>query len=748
MTTYIEELDSSYYRFGDDDHGILTLLADRYMGANPAAPFTYRAFHKSGIMQTAEGLFNINLAEKLPHARVGQYAYACALVWSESERNLELGLSCLGPLRFYFNGQLAYRSNVIDEIKPDAKVKLNVDFRKGWNYLAIQMRKTPAGFGCLFGAEEAKVRILNVLSPFQERKGQAGWVFSEPTNEDIYAGGAFPDLLASEKDSGLSWLPVTEWSPEESGMLPCERIFGMHPGLAAYAWSKVIVSGTRKQVCKLEGSAEGPLTVWIKGEPVVDCKQAGEFATTVELPAGKHDVLVKSICGANRWGFRIGILAGDVPCALAQPYPIQGYAEPWLYAGPVDAKDETNPSAIMSMSHLFDDAMGGPGMSGKVYWQLDAPAARVRPYYENAMLSNKWTTSGVTNFGRWDYPLGVTMYGLLQSGRLLERPDLIKYAIAHIRACTDMYEYSLWDRKEYGFPAVNQQLVLMKMLDNCGSFGSAMLEAYAECEDPNFLAIAGKIADFIINRLERKKDGVFFRECRGDYSENTMWADDLYMSTPFLRRFADSTGSRRALDEAAKQFLLFKKYLFMPEQKIMSHVFDFKYERATGIPWGRGNGWTIFSLSEVLEVLPEEHPDRPELLAFFNALCEGYIKLQGDNGLWHQVLNDPDAYQEASCTAMFAFAFARGVRFGWLNEPSLYADAALKAWEGLTRNAIDRHGNVHGVCSGSRYSFTAEYYKEDLLTVLNDNHGIGIMMLAGTEVLKLKRWQGEGAYLS
>lgn len=746
MTTYIEELDSSYYRFGDDDQGILTLLADRYMGANPAAPFTFRTFHKSGIMQTTEGLFDINLAEKLPGARVGQYAYAVALIWSESERNLELGISCLGPLHFYFNGHLAYRSNVIDEIKPDARVNLNVDFRKGWNFLALQMRKTPAGFGCLIGAEEAKVRILNVLAPFMERKGQAGWIFSEPTDEEVFANGAFPDLLATEKDSGLSWFPRTEWSPDENGMLPCERIFGMHPGRAAYAWSGVIVQGTGRQVCRLEGTSAGPLTVWIKGEQVLVCEQSGEFAKTVELPAGKQDVLVKSVCGASRWGFQLRIHSGTAACAWVQPRPIHGYEEPWLYAGPVDAKDETDPSATMSLSQLFNDAAGGPGMSGKVYWQLDAPAARVRPYYENAMLSNKWTTSGVTNFGRWDYPLGVTMYGLLQTGRLLERPDLIRYALAHIRACTDMYEYSLWDRREYGFPAVNQQLVLMKMLDNCGSFGSAMLEAYAECEDPNFVAIAHKIAGFMINRLERKKDGTFFRECLGDYSENTMWADDLYMSTPFLRRYAGITGSQSALDEAAQQFLLFKKYLFMPEQKIMSHVFDFKYERATGIPWGRGNGWTIFSLSEVLEVLPSEHPARPELLAFFNELCEGYLKLQGENGLWHQVLNDPDAYQEASCTAMFAFAFARGVRFSWLNEPSPYAQAAMKAWEGLTGNAIDRQGNVHGVCSGSRYSFTAEYYKEDLLTVFNDNHGIGIMMLAGTEVLKLKRWLGDTAH--
>ncbi|MGG4343052.1 glycoside hydrolase family 88 protein [Paenibacillus lautus] len=61
----------------------------------------------------------------------------------------------------------------------------------------------------------------------------------------------------------------------------------------------------------------------------------------------------------------------------------------------------------------------------------------------------------------------------------------------------------------------------------------------------------------------------------------------------------------------------------------------------------------------------------------------------------------------------------------------MFADTAIRAWQGLTGKAIDHRGNVHGVCSGSRYSFTGDYYKKDLLTVVNDNHGIGIMMLAG-----------------
>ncbi|MFC5651599.1 hypothetical protein ACFPYJ_21260 [Paenibacillus solisilvae] len=44
------------------------------------------------------------------------------------------------------------------------------------------------------------------------------------------------------------------------------------------------------------------------------------------------------------------------------------------------------------------------------------------------------------------------------------------------------------------------------------------------------------------------------------------------------------------MDEAAKQFLLYKKYLYMPEYQIMSHVYHVGKRQPTRTPWGRGNG--------------------------------------------------------------------------------------------------------------------------------------------------------------
>ncbi|WP_338594807.1 glycoside hydrolase family 88 protein [Paenibacillus sp. Y5S-9] len=736
MTTYFSEPQSMYYRFGEDQDQVLKVLAERYIGANAQADFVYRVFQKSGILQNEKGLYDLNLGKRFPDAPKDHISYAAALVWGDEDRNLDVLVRCYGPVRFYFNEQMVYRSTVMDEISPDATVKLSIDIKPGWNTIWLEMKNTPAGFGCQFGSDEGKVRILNVFAPFQERQGQAGWVFSQPNR----TASKQPDLLGTEADYSLKWLPETGWSDKDKTKPALERIYGNLPGRHVYAWTHLNNNDSTGSQVRLSGQSSGSLSIWISGKPVAQMKEAGPFEVDVPASFGRSDLLVRSECNATEgpWHFNLNATVSGKPLSLELPQRVHGASgESWLYVGPFESEVEPDLQDLTRTDRVYQTGQG------QTYWRLDRPDAWIRPYYENAMLSNKWTVGSVTNYGRWDYPLGVTVYGLLRTGRYLQRPDITRYAAEHVQACTQMYEYSLWDREQYGFPAVNQQLVMLKMLDNCGSFGSAMLEAYSECHEPTFLPIAERIADFMLSRLERQEDGAFYRTCVGEYAENTMWADDLYMSTPFLVRYARVTGNSAALDEAARQFSLYRKYLFMPEFKIMSHVYDFKYGQATQIPWGRGNGWTLFSLTEVLEALPAEHPERPALIDFFNELCEGYAALQGESGLWHQVLNVPQTYEEASCTAMFAYGFARGVRFGWFKDPEVYVTAAERAWKGLICKAIDRQGNVHGVCSGSRYAFTAEYYDQDLRTVTNDNHGIGIMMLAGTEVAKMKEHLAE-----
>jgi rhamnogalacturonyl hydrolase YesR len=708
MSQYFASDESIYAWMGQDVPRVLEVIANRYIGQNPPLPFVFRTYSKRGLLQRDDGRYDLNLDPKWPQAKTGQWAYVYGLLWCESEGQADLNISAYSPTSVFLNSKLVYRALLAHETDVQAVKTMFVPVQRGWNSFFIKTRKTPAGFGCILGTARKRPFPLHFMSPFAERVGQAGWIYSQITDQDIFPEDRLPGMEESEQATGLAWFPEMKWDAATASQKPCARIFSVQPGKTAYGWSCLEIAAPGQQKIKLQLDAAGLTRIWMDGASVWE-GQAGQSALDLSLPHGRHDVLVATVSASDDWGFS---LSG---AEFRQPYPVKGATDAWLYLGPFDAPLPLAPAEIQTLYRLFDNN-GTP-----VYWRVDMPETYVRPHAENE------------NFGKWNYPLGVTLYGLLQTARLLGRQDVIDYVVRHVNECVKTYPYSMYDRQQFGFQTINHQLVEMSCLDDCGSFGAATLETYKECQSPEYRVVADAIADYILNRQVRTQDGAFYRV-------RTMWIDDLYMSTPFLARYYKLTGQQKYIDDAARQFLLFKKYLFLPERKIMSHIYDFGYNLPTGIPWGRGNGWCLFSLSEVLEMLPTDHPGRPALIEFFTELCQGYLALQGEHGLWHQVLTEPDAYEETSCTAMFAYAFARGVRFGWLKEPARYVEAVYKAWQGLTQISIDRFGNVHGVCRGSSYAFTSDYYKYELLWRTNDTHGIGIVMLAGVETIRLSEW--------
>jgi rhamnogalacturonyl hydrolase YesR len=432
---------------------------------------------------------------------------------------------------------------------------------------------------------------------------------------------------------------------------------------------------------------------------------------------------------------------------LKPPFHIKGNTSPWLYAGAFDAPPP-DPERLTDISRPFE-ARGGLS-----FWKTQFAGVSPRPFIESEL------------YGRWTYPLGVTLYGMLRAGERLGNSTYIDYVMSHVATPVDHDAYALYEKQAYGFPGLNEQLCWLDALDDCGSFGSLMLECDARCPNPRAEAIAERIADYMLNKQERMPDGAFQRH------GSTIWADDMYMSVPFLVRYALRTNMPRALDEACAQLLLYRKYLFMPEKSILSHMRSLRHGRTdgldgtpNGIPWCRGNGWVFFSLSELLpriggsasdakdapeqrEAAPrarEAHPARAELIDFYNSLVGGYLALQGEHGLWHQILDDPESYEESSTTAMFICALVRGCVDGFISREyeSAAISSARRAWRAIAERAVDRKVNLYGVCRGSGFSFSRAYYRA-LSWNFNDTHGIGIVMLAGVEIMRLAEWLRDG----
>ena len=720
MGFYFDNHDSMFAQAGMQVERTLDSIMRRYVGNNPPHPFTFRAYCKRGILRDKQYRYRADFNEFFPNAQNEQYVYAWSKYWAAAPGELKFDVTCFGPIVIYCNGQVVFKSNIFSERYSDARHTIFIPVQPGWNQLVVRCKKTRAGFGGVFGTWLGKLSYY-FLMPTPEREGQEGWIFTAPMSTEL---PQLPGAGQTEKDSGLTWYPQLGWDAKQAKRGNLERIFGLVPGAHAVGWTKAFFSGRGTAEYTLKGRNLGPISVVVDDREVFRAEKSGAFSAQIKVAFGRRDVQVKSACGGDAWGFNFAILHGRDAVRFDSPCNITGTTQPWIFIGPFAAASSVPLARLKDLNKVF------PAMGGDTYWRLDLPDTWVRPYNENAL------------YGRWNYPLGVTLYGLLHSAKAVGSAETQQYVVGHIQSCCDTLGYALWDKAQYGgATAVHTLLSSIDSLDDCGSFGSVMLEVAQHFKIRGVRAVADYVADYISNRQIRLPDGTFFRKhLMHVFHEDTLWADDLYMSVPFLCRYYQLTGEAKYIDDAAHQFLGFKQYLFIPELKVMSHVYDFRRQLATGVPWGRGNGWTIFSLSELLAVLPLNHPLRPELLEFFRELCAGYLALQDAQGMWHQVLTHPDAYPETSCTSMFTYAFARGVQYGWLEKPEPYIASVFKAWEALNRISIDKGGNVHGVCRGSEFSFTPEYYKQELLWNLNDTHGIGIVLLAGVEVRRLEKF--------
>lgn len=719
MSYYFDSNESIYSCAAQDTAQTLATIAGHYISNNrPQAPL-YRAFYRDGIVRGRDYRYSVDFNALFPNAKIGDVAYTWGKIWSEGKSDIKFDINCTSPVVVYCNGKMVYRSDIHEERDFDKRVHTCIALKAGWNHIVLRFRKTACAFGGVFGTWLGKLPYY-FLMPDPTREGQEGWLYTEPQSEPLVA---IPSSGATPESTGIRWLPETHWDAKQQTKGQLARMFGTKRGSAAVGWTRAHFADKDGSEYTIKGRAHARLSIHIGGEKVLTLTKPGAFETKVQISNGTHDVFVYAENTAANWGYEFVISKGKTPLAFINPANAAGTDERWLYLGPFRAGDVVDYSTITNLKRVHT------GLNGeKIYWRIDKPGTWIRLYTEAPL------------YGRWNYPLGVTLYGLMQTGRQLGLQEICEYATGHMQTCCDLFDYAMWDRGQYGGPTnVLNLLTSIDSLDDCGSAGSAMLEIAKDGALQNYKVIADFAANHIVKKQARLPDGAFFRkEQMHVFDNNTMWADDLYMSVPFLCRYYKLTKNKKYLDDAAGQFLKFKKRLYIPELRLMSHVFDFNRGKATRIPWGRGNGWVLFSLAELLMVLPKKHRLRPQLLEFFRTVSEGALAQQDGEGMWHQVLIDHESYVETSCTAMFAYAFSCGVRHGWYEDSKKYIAAAKKGWRGISKLSVDREGNVYGVCVGSGFSFQAEYYKCDLPWRTNDTHGIGIVLLAGVEMMRLE----------
>jgi unsaturated rhamnogalacturonyl hydrolase len=216
--------------------------------------------------------------------------------------------------------------------------------------------------------------------------------------------------------------------------------------------------------------------------------------------------------------------------------------------------------------------------------------------------------------------------------------------------------------------------------------GEAVLRAARSTGDDDLKQAAERMAAYLLETAPRAADGTLYHTLNAP----EIWVDSMYMAPPFLAAAGHHEEAVRQLDGMGQR-------LWNAERRLYSHRWhEGRQEFVTAKAWGVGNGWAMAGLARVVDAVPERlAPDRERLARRAKETLDGCLAHLRPDGLFHNVIDDPDTFVETNLSQMAAYTVFRGVRSGWL--PRSYLPRALEMRE-AAHGKVDARGYVQGVC--------------------------------------------------
>ena len=365
---------------------------------------------------------------------------------------------------------------------------------------------------------------------------------------------------------------------------------------------------------------------------------------------------------------------------------------------------------------------------------------------EIGRLGTSLEAGGTDPAARWDYSTGVLAFGMVRLGEATGRDTYTRFgtrAVAsHVNADGTIQGYA---PGAHALDDIEPGKVLLEALDR-GVANGAYVGAVR--------ALEGQIA-----AQPRTREGGYWH--KGRYPSQ-IWLDGLYMAAPFLAQYAAHFREPSLFPDVARQIILADRHAYDPSTGLYWHGWDESRTQAwadkvTGDSpsfWSRSIGWYAMAIVDASDYLPPDLPENAQIRDIFRRLAAGAVRWQDPaTGAWWQVTNfggRKGNYLEASGSAMFAYALAKGVNKGLLPRER-YLPAITRAYAGVIGSFVvkGRDGRISltGICrsaglgsdpAGGRVrDGSFDYYVSEPV-VENDPKGTGPFILAGIEVQKLQ----------
>ncbi len=349
-----------------------------------------------------------------------------------------------------------------------------------------------------------------------------------------------------------------------------------------------------------------------------------------------------------------------------------------------------------------------------------------------------------TSTPKWDYAAGLFALSLIELNAETNDPRYLAFAEKAVGSLiAPDGSIQGYTPEEYQLDALNP--------------GKTALALWPITHDEKYPAAAMRLRRQL-DAQPRTPDGGFWHKQR--YT-NQMWLDGIYMASPFYAEcIAEFHEPNSVFDDVVKQIQLVDQHTYDVKTGLNYHGWDAAKIQSWANPetgcssnfWGRAEGWYVMALVDVLDYLPANHPDRAQIIAILQKTARGIVQWQDPkSGLWWQVMDQgsrPGNYFEATASAMFVYALAKGVNRGYL--PASDALAAQRGFSGLINNLVKNDANgrwsLTQCCSVAGLGFknsagrardgSYDYYVSEPV-VKNDLKGLGPFLLAGIELQKM-----------
>lgn len=187
-----------------------------------------------------------------------------------------------------------------------------------------------------------------------------------------------------------------------------------------------------------------------------------------------------------------------------------------------------------------------------------------------------------------------------------------------------------------------------------------------------------------------------------------IYLDCMHFDPPFYAALYQLGEGREWGERALDELLAYRDLLLDPATGLFRHFWLEASDEAYTRGWGRGQGWALLGMLDVLSHTDGSFERRAEVELVARDLIERMVELQRPDGHWHALAHEPLSGLETSTAAFMATAFYRAIRLGVV-DAAIASASADRAYSAMLA-AVEPSGKMAGVSAAVYSAVLEEHY--------------------------------------